>query len=312
MTNCTAAPKVSVLMPVYNGERYLREAIDSILKQTLRDFEFIIVDDGSTDSSPDIIASYSDPRIRMLRNAVNCGLVASLNRAIEVATTPFLARMDSDDISLPDRLLEQLRFMQANSDVAASGTWAIEIDADGKQLALRTAPTGEEVAHEFWRPSPLIHPTAIIRRSHLGELRYDPRALHAEDYDLWLRLANKHPLQNLPRALLLYRVHGSSITQTHLEIQRRSSYESLCRNTLLEISFEEYLELVDVKWELSPLGRAALRRRIAKAIDVPYRRLITKDLEYTRWWFLRVFRRFKMTALETMYRAWCRLRKGLT
>src|SRR2546423_6687976 len=124
-------PRVSVLMPVYDVAKYLREAIDSILGQTFTDFEFIIIDDASTDRSAEIINSYNDPRIRFIQNEKNVGLIATLNRGLDLAYGEYLARMDQDDVSLPERLAKQVAFMETASDVAASGTWARDIDDKG-------------------------------------------------------------------------------------------------------------------------------------------------------------------------------------
>ena len=118
-----AAPKISVLMSVFNGERYLIKAIDSILNQTFKDFEFIIIDDGSMDSSNAIIRSFDDPRVRLIENEKNIGLTKSLKKGIDLCRGEYIARMDGDDISLPERLKKQVEFMDHNRGVGISGTW---------------------------------------------------------------------------------------------------------------------------------------------------------------------------------------------
>src|ERR1051325_6328838 len=178
-------------MAVYNGEKYLREAVDSILGQTFGDFEFIIVDDGSTDRTREILDSYGDERIRVVRNPSNLGLISSLNRGVEHCRGEYVARMDCDDRSLPERLSKQVAFMDSHADVAAGGTWVTHMDAEGRVIGPTHTPVGARMARDFWRPPPLIHPTAIMRRAHIERLRYDADALKAEDYDLWLRLVKE-------------------------------------------------------------------------------------------------------------------------
>src|SRR5258707_849690 len=137
------SPRVSVVMSVYNGEKYLGEAVDSILAQTFTDFEFIIIDDGSEDRSPELIEAYVDSRISFLRNEKNVGLTRSLNKGLQVASGEYIARMDCDDVSLPDRFAKQVAFMDANSGVGACGTWALDIDGAGKVIGRRETLTGE-------------------------------------------------------------------------------------------------------------------------------------------------------------------------
>lgn len=279
------SPKVSVLMPVYNGAKYLREAVDSILGQTFGDFEFIVIDDGSTDDSVQIVESYDDPRIRFLRNPTNEGLIATLNKGLNLAAGQYIARMDCDDVSLPERLARQVAFMESRPELAASGTWARDIDSGGKVIGERhTPPVGARMEYDFWYPSPLIHPTAIIRAACLGEMRYDPQALHAEDYDLWLRLRKRYRLDNLPEELLLYRVHGESVTQKHMGTQLSSASKALSRYTGLSISVEAFLELVGLSRKLNPARRALLRWRLARAIGQPYRNFRGEDIEYGKEW----------------------------
>ena len=133
-------PIVTVLMSVYNGERYLNEAIDSILAQTFTDFEFLIIDDASTDSTPKILHSYDDPRIRIVTNEENLGLTKSLNKGLALAQGEYIARMDADDISLPERLMMQLNFLIDNKTVPLVGSGAIMIDEDGKSIGKMNLP----------------------------------------------------------------------------------------------------------------------------------------------------------------------------
>jgi glycosyltransferase involved in cell wall biosynthesis len=303
-------PKVSVLLPVYNGGKYLGEAIESILRQTFTDFEFIIIDDGSTDRSVEIVTSYNDRRIRLIRNGSNLGLIATLNRGLGAASGEYIARMDADDVSLPERLSRQVAFMDARPELVASGTWAKEIDEGGNITGDRRITFGEQMEYGFWWPCPIIHPSAIIRKSLLGDLRYDPRALHAEDYDLWLSLKKKYALDNLPEYLILYRMHGGSTSIMHSEIQLRSVHQSLCLRTGLVASYEEFLELTGMTRELNPLRRALLRGRLARAVGKPRVRRLREELSLFGGWFRAVlrYRIVEARSVRSLHHAWRRIK----
>lgn len=278
-------PRVSVLMAVYNGERYLPEAIDSILGQTFTDFEYLIVDDGSTDRTLQIINSYQDPRIKVIRNPHNIGLTRSLNKGLNVACGEYIARMDGDDISLPDRLSRQVAYMDARLEVGVCGTWAKEIDSQGEVTGTRKMPVGKSLEHDFWRPSPIIHPSAMIRRSHLDGLRYDEQLQYAQDFDLWLRIRATHKLANLPEYLLLYRMHRGSITFSQRDNQLRATYD-IFRKMVggSKVDFEEFAALISCSLKLSPLRRTRAMGKLAKAIHQPYWVFLQDDLRYTRRW----------------------------
>ena len=206
-------PKISVIMPVYNSEKYLREAMDSILNQTFTDFEFIILDDGSTDSSPAIVAGYDDPRIRFYQNEKNMGVAATLNRGLELATGEYIARMDGDDVSLPRRFELQVAYMDTHPNVAVCGT-AIELI--GAQRGVRTfAQTPEQMRVDMLFACCLAHPSVMMRGSVFGKggLRYDKAFSKMEDYALWVETAREHDLSSVPGVLLQYRIHPGQVTQ---------------------------------------------------------------------------------------------------
>lgn len=215
-------PKVTVLMPVFNGERYLRPAIDSILNQTFRDFEFLIINDGSTDSSEHIISSCGDPRIRLVRNEKNLGLIATLNKGFHLALGEYIVRMDCDDISLPSRLAVQVRAMDRNRGWGVCGSW-IKILKNSDAAWVQTYPSDHDTIQcELLFDSPLAHPSVIYRRSVLEthRIHYDERYKHAEDYELWCRLTQLTLLANIPQILMLYRMHGSQLGTRYLHDQR--------------------------------------------------------------------------------------------
>jgi hypothetical protein len=213
-------PKVTVLMAVYNGERFVREAIDSILSQTFQDFEFLIVDDGSTDRSREVILSYNDPRIRLLTNERNLGLTASLNRGLAEARGTYVARHDADDISEPTRLERQVACLDARADLALLGTWYRKIGEHGEFLGKRRLPVDHVRARWcllFF--CPFVHASVMLRRSLILERvgPYDESFAYAQDYDLWSRTAELLPVANLPEYLVRIRTSASQMTATYGE-----------------------------------------------------------------------------------------------
>ena len=217
-------PKVTVLMPVYNGEKYLCEAIESILNQTFTDFEFLIIDDGSTDRSVEIIKSYDDPRIRLEVNVSNLKLSKALNKGLDIACGEYVARMDCDDISLPDRLYKQVTFMDNHPEVGICGTW-VETFGDLCGYFLRHPADPETIKAKLFFDSYLAHPTVIMRLASLNKycLRY--ANLFAEDYGLWVKASFLFPLANIPEVLLKYRITSKSFGQTYEHQQRMAVLE---------------------------------------------------------------------------------------
>lgn len=276
-------PKVSVVMAVYNGEKYLREAVDSILGQTFTDFEFIVVDDSSTDRSAEIVGAYADPRVILVRNERNLGLTLSLNRGLDLARGEYVARMDCDDISLSERLARQVAFMDANPEVGACSTWALDIDQAGKVIGKRETLVGEQLDNFYWRTS-LIHPAAMFRFDRTAGPRYDPAMRYSQDYDLWLRIGAAGKLSNLPEHLLLYRVHGGSVTAANADRQARSAYGAFCRHVGRAFSYEAFQALMGYSDELDPVRRALAQIRLARGIRRPYRVYFRDDVDYARRW----------------------------
>lgn len=200
-------PKVTVLMSVYNGEKYLKEAIDSILAQTFRDFEFLIINDASTDSTKSIILSCHDPRIRYIENEANIGLTRSLNKGISLAKGEYIARMDADDVSLPARLEKQVQFLDSREGVGLLGTSWLSINDVGLLLSVNKACGGAYAAHS------MCHGSVMIRKSTLEKAGgYRPCFKYAQDYDLWLRLSEVCEADNLSETLYKLRLHSGSIS----------------------------------------------------------------------------------------------------
>ena len=210
-------PRVSFLMAVYDGETYLDEAIQSVLNQTLHDFEFIIINDGSADGTAKIIERYrrGDGRIRAYEQP-NCGLVMALNRGLELARGEYVARMDADDISVPGRVAAQVTFMDAHPEVGICGTWIETIGMHHSDV--RRYPTDDATIRSWLLfESVLAHPSIMMRRELLMKtgLSYNAGYVHAEDYDLWVRAARHTALANIPEVLLRYRLHPQQVVQKH-------------------------------------------------------------------------------------------------
>ncbi len=209
-------PKVSVVMSVYNGERFLSKAAESIINQSFGDFEFIIVDDCSTDGTPEILNSLlqKDSRVKVLKNNGNEGLAKSLNTAINESEGEYIARMDSDDISLSDRLEKQVNFMENNPDTVLLGTAYYEIDKDGNKLSRNQFPSiDSDLRKILIKLNPFCHTSVIMRHSALSKAGlYNEEISKAQDYDLWFRLANTGELANLPEHLVKRRYNNRSIS----------------------------------------------------------------------------------------------------
>lgn len=218
---------LSVIMPIFNGDKYLREAIDSVLNQTHSDFEFIIINDGSSDNTSQIIHDYAkkDSRIKIIERE-NRGLIYSLNQGINESENEIIVRMDADDICHPERFEKQLEYMMKNNNIIASGTLVELIDSDGDIISHFTSKTGhDEIDQQHMRGvgGAIVHPSAMIKKAALIEVGlYDDRYPHAEDLDLWLKLAEVGQLGNVPLYLLKYRQHAESIGYT----KRNSQLES--------------------------------------------------------------------------------------
>ncbi len=224
--------RISVLLPVYNCPRYVGGAIESILAQTFADFEFLIIDDGSTDQTPEVLKKYTDPRIRIIRHE-NRGLAGTLNVGIELARGKYIARQDQDDISLPERLAKQLSYMEEHPDCGLLGTWAQIVQGDRLVERFHRHPTdASELRYHLLFNNPFVHSSVILRKSVLDVARgysTDPERQPPEDYELWSRLSRLSGVANLPQVLLHYREIPGSMSRMG---------PSPFRNNLVKISRE--------------------------------------------------------------------------
>lgn len=232
-------------MAVYNGEKYIKEAIQSILNQSIKNFEFIIIDDGSTDRSLEIIRSFQDPRIIILINDKNRGLAASLNYGISYSRGEYIARMDCDDLSHPLRFAKQINYLEKNPDISVVGSNCTIINEEGKLFGKLTFSTKPIII--LWLMhfrNQLAHPSVMVRRSFFSLFQYDEKCIASQDYELWARASGKMKYSNLPQCLLFYRIHSSQM------------------------------------WKLSCIHSAAGEQNSQRAIKILHSRTIDKDIEY--------------------------------
>ena len=218
-------------MTVYNGMPYLRQAIESVLKQTLADFEFLIVDDASTDGSVDCIRSFSDPRIRLVCNDRNLGQADSLNKGLALARAPYIARLDQDDACLPNRLKTQANLLDVRPEVVVVGTRMAGIDSRGRQTVLlgrKLENYGTFVASLLLGLCPLCHPSVMFRQEVITAVgAYDASYSPAEDVDLWVRLAlRRSQVMVIPEPLTLCRLHEGQQSVTKAEVQRKNVWRA--------------------------------------------------------------------------------------
>jgi len=225
-------PQLTVLLAVYNGAAYLCEAIESILQQTFSDFEFLIIDDCSTDSSIEIVNGFNDKRIQLICNAENIGLAASLNKGIGLSKCNYIARMDADDISDLRRLAVQFDFMKAHPEVGVCGTW-VKTFGEGEVLEWQYAANSDDIKCSLLFECPLAHPSVMLRRDVLldNDIGYDENLKVAQDYDLWVRLSDITKFANIPSILYHYRLHAHQAGK--LKALEQSRLSMAIRNRLL-------------------------------------------------------------------------------
>lgn len=250
------APKITVLLPVYNCELYIRTAVESILNQTYTDFEFLIIDDASTDATVSIIKKLEDSRIQLIEKPVNSGYTNSLNYGLQIATGKYIARMDADDISHPERFAKQIAYLEAHPEVVVCGT-AYKIIGNDKSIAI--PENHEAIKIGLLWGNCISHPSVMIRKKILDEysIQYDASREPAEDYTMWVRLLSLGELHNLQEVLLEYRLYGNQVSRKRAEEQKK--------NDLL--AKFEMLDYLGIQWEDNE--RAFLERHFRKteAID---------------------------------------------
>ena len=224
----SVSPKVTVLIPVYNREKYVAAAIESILAQRFTDFELLLIDDGSIDGSVGVMRSYTtDPRVRLVRNESNLGIPATRNRGIALAGGEYIAMLDSDDWAYPTRLEKQVAFLDRHSDVAMVGAWQTGIDERGQPLSRdkrRFVSPGELQSRLLFRTC-LAQTSILARTAIMQEYGYREQYIVCEDFDLFARIAGKHKLARLPETLVHYRAHADNITREKAQLVKDKNQE---------------------------------------------------------------------------------------
>ena len=255
----SGGPSVSIVMPAFNSDRWLTQAIESIQAQSLSNFELIIVDDGSTDKTSQVAAAAAreDLRIRTARQD-HLGIASALNHGISLAHAPFVARMDADDIAAPDRLQTQLAFLGARPRVAAVGSWACVVDELGHKIGeLTPAADSNALQNLLPKQNPFVHSSVMLRMDAIREMGgYRPVLDGAEDYDLWLRISERWLLANIPQFLLSYRLHPRSPNAAAVRRQLLSARLARLAATARRESRPDFVETLK-----APLDLAALQSK---------------------------------------------------
>ncbi len=242
------SPSVSVVMPVFDGEKYLFEATQSILNQTFYDFEFIIIDDGSTDKSASIVKSINDRRIIFIQNSLNRGNYCCRNYGMKISRGKYICVMDADDISEPERLQKQFRFMEDNSDIGICGTFIRNIPSN---ISPGFITDCEQLKVSFLSNNYCSHPSLIMRREYLNEynLSYNEDYFYSADFDLCARGFKYFKIQNIPEVLLLYRRHPEQISSAKF-VEQTKYADDIRINQLIDVlgfNLEEIPVLLHLK-----------------------------------------------------------------
>ena len=256
-------PRLSVLLPVYNGERFIAQSVRSVLAQTFRDFELVVVDDGSADRTLEIVSGFQDPRIRLVRLPEHKGLVEALNVGLRSIESELVARMDADDDCLPGRFERQVRFLDAHPDVALCGSWTQQFGNGASAISRPPASPHEVHARLFFGWS-IDHPSVMMRRDFLAlhGLEYDEAFRHVEDQDFFMRVAEVGKIANIPEVLLRTREHEANVSRVYRQEQVRTEKALYVRQlqALLPDATEEqtqfHVRIATESVGLHELGRA--------------------------------------------------------
>lgn len=266
--------RVVVLMPVYNAGCFLHRAIKSILGQSFKDFQLMIIDDASTDNSLEIIESFADPRIYCHRNDSNMGLARTLNRGMALADCEYLVRMDADDISLPRRLEWQVAFMDSDRDIGASGSWIKGFGSLASRGVIKYVSGHESMRACLLFCTSMAHPTVILRHAEWmsEKLSYNPTFNRTEDFELWSRAVSKIRFGNLPKVTCLYRRHSGSVTLYHSD-EMISQYQIIIKGHL------EKIGIIPSSHEVELHSKIGLREKVGSITEL---RTAEEWLKYVR------------------------------
>lgn len=241
-------PIVSIILPVYNGAKYVKLAIESVLQQSFSDFELIIINDGSTDGSLEIIKSFKDSRIKIV-DQENKGLIKTLNEGIALSRAEYIARIDADDIwSSPEKLIKQIEYIRKNTTCAVVGTYSKVIDENGKEISnLEYPKTDQEIRSKILTKNCFIHPSVIFNKEVCIKAGgFNEQEKYIEDYGLWLRMGQFGTFANIPEYLMSYRLHSESVTQRQNLTQSQKSLELIKKFKTL---YSNYIKGC-IKWNI--------------------------------------------------------------
>jgi glycosyltransferase involved in cell wall biosynthesis len=250
-------PRVSVILPVYNAEIFIEEAVKSILDQTFSDFELILLNDCSTDSTPDILEKFTDHRIRFINNDTNLKVVKTLNKGLDLATGEFIARMDADDIAHPLRLEKQVNFLTKHPETDLVGSWVQHFGAES--TVMKAATEHDHIKVRLFFVNPMFHPAVMFRNERFkkNNLRYEESFKNAEDYGLWVKAIDTLKFANIPEILLKYRIHAANV----------SVLKDSNRSLLDEIHYDVYRFFLD-KLNVDFTGKELLMQRKLGLVNV--------------------------------------------
>ena len=263
------SPLISVVLAAHDAERFVRPAVASVLRQTFSDLELIVVDDGSQDRTPELLADFQDPRLVLLRSEERQGLATSLNLGLDHARGRYVARLDADDVAMPNRLTRQLARIRTSPGTALLGSSVCELGADGRPGTVHAMPTSPvAVRWHLLFSSPFFHPTVLVDRELLERerLRYDPRFLESEDYDLWTRVLELGTGTNETEPLVLYRVHPGQASQSRRDLQRTFQLE-IARREIACVSPDFSAEEAELAWSLG-VGERLAEDRLEEATSL--------------------------------------------
>jgi len=270
-------PRVTVLMPAYNVERYIGQAIKSVLDQTFTQFELLVIDDASTDGTLDIVHAFaSDSRVRVVRQEHNRGRPRTRNHGLDIAKSEYVAFLDADDYCAPERLAKQVAYLDANPHIGGVGSWKKWVDMDGSQVAgeIRRFPLEpDEVACKMIRECTLGQTSLMLRRTAIGNYRYDPAYPYSEDYELWARMIEATRFANLKEPLTYYRRHTEQSISAHHGDQELA--------TLQIYSYQ--IEKLGVEHDFEDLRRHERLLKLSSRESVLKRTGAPLDIDYIRW-----------------------------
>lgn len=284
-------PKISVLFPVFNSVKFLQGSLDSILRQSYADFEIIAIDDASTDGSLEMLRKVKDSRLKVYAHSNNLGITRTLNEAIAHAGGKYVARMDADDISHPDRFARQSAILDANPDIGVCGTWCRLMGPAGDSGGLLKTPIGNRPDFLYWRPPVVAHPTVMARRSLMQDNPYNASMPVAQDYELWLRLSSITRIRNIPDPLLFYRFSTSGTTSIRRDLQREMTYGAFAAKFVkAAINPKEFGALCYWNEDVSPLQRMNCLGRLRTEVPIPYPFFLLDSCRYLLFWIKRRIR----------------------